>query len=48
MMTMLDFFIAGSDTVSSTMEFAVLLLSMNQDIQRKAREELNSVLQGNR
>ncbi|KAJ8977034.1 hypothetical protein NQ317_017708 [Molorchus minor] len=38
------FFIAGFETSASTMTFALLELAMNQDIQKKLREEITTVL----
>jgi len=38
------FFLAGFETSSSTMSFALYELAQHQDIQNKAREEINSVL----
>jgi cytochrome P450 family 6 len=38
------FFIAGFETSSTTMSFALYELSKNQDIQQKVREEVKSVL----
>lgn len=38
------FFIAGFETTSSTMTFALLELAMNQDIQEKLRKEILTIL----
>ncbi|KAM7344111.1 uncharacterized protein ACRADG_010943 [Cochliomyia hominivorax] len=39
------FLVAGSDTSSTTMSFALYELALNEDVQIKAREEVNRVLQ---
>ncbi|XP_065366573.1 probable cytochrome P450 6a21 [Calliphora vicina] len=39
------FLVAGSDTSSTTMSFALYELALNQDIQEKARQEVNRVLE---
>uniref|UniRef100_A0A1L8E423 Putative cytochrome n=1 Tax=Nyssomyia neivai TaxID=330878 RepID=A0A1L8E423_9DIPT len=39
------FFIAGFETSSSTMTFALYELAQNQEVQNKAREEVNRVLE---
>lgn len=38
------FFIAGFETSSSTMTFALYELAKNQDIQTRVRDEINSIL----
>lgn len=38
------FFIAGFDTSSTTMQFALYEMSLNNEIQKKAREEIESVI----
>ncbi|XP_074025901.1 probable cytochrome P450 6a23 [Leptinotarsa decemlineata] len=38
------FFVAGFETSATTMTFALLELSLNQDIQDKLRQEINTVL----
>ncbi|KAJ8882485.1 hypothetical protein PR048_014296 [Dryococelus australis] len=40
----MDLFIAGSDTVSNTLEFCLLYMVLYQEVQRKVQEELDSVL----
>ncbi|XP_067004472.1 probable cytochrome P450 305a1 isoform X2 [Anabrus simplex] len=40
----LDFFIAGSQTTSNTLDFAFLLVLLHPDIQKKVREEICSVV----
>ncbi|XP_074025834.1 cytochrome P450 6-like isoform X1 [Leptinotarsa decemlineata] len=38
------FFLAGFETSATTMTFALLELALNQDVQKKLREEINTVL----
>ncbi len=38
------FFLAGFETSSTTMTYCLYELSMNQEIQSKAREEINDIL----
>ena len=37
---MLDLFLAGAETTSTTMKWAVLYLALNEDVQNKCREEI--------
>lgn len=39
------FFLAGFETSATTISFALLEMSLNQDIQDKLRKEINEVLQ---
>lgn len=41
---LLDLFLAGSETTSSTLSFVILLLMKHQDVQAKVYAELNSVV----
>lgn len=41
------FFVAGFETSSTLMSFALFELSLNEDVQNKARNEINDVLQRN-
>jgi len=41
---LLDLFLAGSETTSSMLSFAVLLLLKHQDIQEKVHAELDAVI----
>lgn len=41
------FFNAGFETSSTTMCFAIYELAMNPDVQKRLREEINSVLEQN-
>lgn len=41
---LLDLFLAGSETTSSTISFVILLLMKHQDVQAKIHAELNSVI----
>lgn len=41
------FFVAGFDTSSSTMNFAIYELAQQPDIQEKLRQEINEVLEKN-
>lgn len=43
-MVCLDFFIAGSQTTSNTLSFALLNMIIHQDIQEQAFKEIRSVL----
>jgi len=40
---MADFFLAGSDTTTTTLDWAILYLIRNQDIQAKLRDEIEGV-----
>lgn len=42
-----DMFVAGSETTSHTLGFALLLMILNQDVQSKVQDEIELVLQGN-
>lgn len=44
MITCLDFLQAGSDTTSNTLEFLVVYLIRNQDVQTKIYNEINKVI----
>ncbi|KAF6203329.1 hypothetical protein GE061_003747 [Apolygus lucorum] len=46
-MVCMDFFIAGSQTTSSTLDFAILHMILNPGVQQKAQEELDRVLAPN-
>jgi len=37
-------FAAGSDTTSTTLRWAVLLMAQNLDVQRKVHEEIDAVI----
>lgn len=41
-----DVFVAGSETTSHTLGFALLYMIMHQDVQRKVQEELDQTLHG--
>lgn len=43
-LTCLDLLIAGSQTTSNTIEFAILSLLQNQGVQEKIYNEINTVL----
>ena len=43
-----DFFIAGSETTSTTLNWGMFYMVLNQDVQRKVQEELDSVTGGSR
>lgn len=47
-MVCLDFFIAGSQTTSNTLSFALLNMVIHQDIQEQAFKEIRSVLGDNK
>lgn len=40
----LDLFIAGADTSSNTLSFAILYMVLNPKVQTKVQEEIDSVL----
>jgi len=42
----MDLFLAGSDTTSSVLSWVILYLALNQDVQNKARAEINQFKQG--
>nr|XP_023019296.1 probable cytochrome P450 303a1 [Leptinotarsa decemlineata] len=42
--TCMDMFMAGSETTSNTLSFCFLYLILNQDVQRKAQEEIDRVI----
>ena len=44
----LDFFQAGSETSSTTLSWAIMLLTLYPDVQEKCREEINLILGGNK
>ncbi len=44
----MDFFIAGSETTSTTLNWAVLYMILNPDVQEKVQEELDAVTGGGR
>lgn len=46
-MTILDFFIAGSQTTSNTMDLALMMMSLRPDIQDKLQQEVDQVLKVN-
>ena len=39
-----DFFVAGGETTSTTLRWAVLLLSYHPDVQRKMQEEIDLIV----
>ncbi len=45
---LMDFFIAGSETTSTTLNWAMLHMLMNPDIQKKVQEELDQVTERRR
>jgi cytochrome P450 len=48
MATMIDFFVAGSDTVSQTVLWGILYLCKYPEVQKKLQDELDSVVGRNR
>ena len=40
----MDLFMAGSETTSNTMEFALLYMILFPDVQKKVQEEIDSVV----
>lgn len=47
-MVCLDFFIAGSQTTSNTVNFALLNLLLRPDIQEKVQKEIDAMLPNGR
>jgi len=45
---MMDFFLAGTETSSTTLKWIVLYLTIHQDVQQRCRQEILSVLGGSR
>ena len=41
---LIDIFLAGMDTTSITLQFAILYMVNNQDVQKKARHEIHDVI----
>lgn len=46
-MTILDFFIAGSQTTSNTMDLGLMMLALRKDVQEKVYKEIQSMLNEN-
>ena len=44
----IDTFLAGMDTTSITLQFAILYMVNNQEVQKKARHEIHDVIGQNR
>jgi len=42
--TMGDFFVAGGETTSTTLRWAILLISYFPEVQKKLQEEIDSVV----
>jgi cytochrome P450 len=42
--TSLDLFTAGSETTSNTLEFGILYMILNPEVQRKVQDEIESVV----
>lgn len=45
-MVCLDLFIAGAETTSNTIDFAILMMLLHPDIQLKAQEHLDVYIDG--
>lgn len=43
-MVCVDLFFTGGDTTSTTLEFAILYMLLNPEIQRKVQEEIDLVI----
>lgn len=43
-MVCLDLFIGGSQTTSNTIDFGILMMLLHPDIQKKAQEHIDAVL----
>lgn len=41
---MLDLFLAGSETTANTLEFGILYMILNPNIQKKIQEEIDQVI----
>ena len=48
MVVMRDMVFAGSDTTNSALEYGLLYVSLNPDVQRKVQEEIDRVVGTNR
>jgi cytochrome P450 len=44
----MDLFMAGSETTSNTMEFALLYMILHPEVQKKVQAEIDSVVGSNR
>ena len=44
----MDLFVAGAESTSNTIEFLIMYLILNPDVQKKLQEELDRVLQRSR
>jgi len=40
----MDLFLAGSETTSNTMEFAILYMILNPDVQKRVQAEIDSIV----
>jgi len=48
LVTLIDFFIAGTANTTSTLDFSFLLIANHQDVQRQLHEEIDNVIGRNR
>jgi cytochrome P450 len=44
----LDLFMAGSETTSNTLEFAILYMMLYPEVQRKVQQEIDTVIGSDR
>lgn len=47
-MVCLDLFIAGSETTSNTIDFAILMMLLHPEIQKKAQKSIDSSIDKNK
>jgi len=40
----MDLFLAGADTTSNTIEFAILYMILNPDVQKRVQAEIDSIV----
>lgn len=42
--TVMDLFVAGSETTANSLEYAIMLMMLNPRVQDKVREEIDNVI----
>lgn len=43
-MSVLDLFVAGSETTSNSLEYSILLMILNPEVQNKVRAEIDEIV----